>query len=88
MARIHFIAMAGLHGCMPNYCEVFGDYRGAVDSLVELHELGKRRARELRKDGCIELNLNRDGNEYAEVSDCDCASPGDHSDEGESPFDD
>lgn len=72
MTTLHYIAMAGLHGCMPNLCEAHGTYDEAVDSLIDTHELGKRRAAELRQNGYIELNLHRDGNEYAEVTECDC----------------
>ncbi len=66
----HYHAMAGLHGCMPNTSEVFEDYNSAVDSLADLHELGRNRSRELRRDGYLELSLERDGNEYAEVNEC------------------
>ena len=74
----HFIGMAGLHGYLPNYCEVYPDYESAVDWLAFIHELGKKRTRELKRDGYIELNLKRDGNEYAEIVDCDCDDPSIH----------
>ena len=75
----HYIAMAGLHGCMSNYSAAHDDYNSAVDDLVALHELGRNRAAQLRRDAYLELSLHRDGNEYAEVTECDCASPDDHS---------
>lgn len=68
--RAHYHAMAGMHGCMPNANYVLESYDAAIDSLVELHELGKKRERALRRDGTLELNLRRDGNEYCEVTEC------------------
>ena len=78
----HYIAMAGLHGCLPQTCEVYETYDEAVDALADLHELGDRRRRELRRDGSLELNLHRDGNEYCEIEERDCATPSVHSDSG------
>ncbi len=80
MSKVHFIAMAGLHGCLPQSCECYDTYATAVDSLVSLHELGRKRARILNRDGYLELNLGRDGNEYCEIEECSCDSPEDHSD--------
>jgi hypothetical protein len=77
---MHFIAMAGLHGCLPNYCEVFPDRAAAIESLADLHELGKRRTSELRQTGYLTLSLHRDGNEYAEIVECACPTPWIHSD--------
>ena len=76
----HFIGMAGLHGYLPQTCDVYDHYQDAVDSLASLHELGKTRTRLLKRDGYIELNLGRDGNEYIEISECDCNEPWIHSD--------
>ena len=74
----HYIGMAGLHGCLPNYCAAYDTYDDAVESLADLHELGKRRATKLRRDAYLELNLRRDGNEYAEITECDCNDPSIH----------
>lgn len=76
----HFIAMAGLHGYMPNYLCCHASYENAVYDLAQLHELGKNRTRELDRDGCLELNLRKDGNEYCEIVECDCDHPEDHND--------
>lgn len=78
----HYIGMAGLHGCLPQTCDVYDSYEGAIESLSDLHELGRNRWREFRRDGSIELNIQRDGNEYAEVSECECSTPNVHSDSG------
>ena len=77
----HYIACGGMHGCMTNFSYTCDSYDGAIDVIVSIHELGKRRAAELRRDGYIELNLHRDGNEYAEVIECECDNPDEHSDD-------
>ncbi len=80
-ASTHYHAMAGLHGCIPDTSEVCDSYADAVSILASVHELGRNRTRELRRNGYTELNLRRDGNEYAEVAECsdpDCmADPND-----------
>jgi len=78
--KTHYIGMAGLHGCLPQKCEVYESYNDAVESLASIHELGKGRTRELKKNGYLELNLHRDGNEYCEIEECDCDTPEIHSD--------
>ena len=74
----HYIAMAGLHGCMPNFCTSCNTFNDAVEVLADLHELGKTRKKRLHADHCIELNLKRDGNEYAEINSCICSTPEEH----------
>lgn len=76
----HFVAIAGLHGCMPNCCAAYDTYDGAVEDMVQLHDLGKGRARQLKRNGYLELNLHRDGNEYIEIGSCDCDDPDCHND--------
>ena len=39
MAKEHYIAMAGLHGCLPASCHAHDEYEDAVESLADLHEL-------------------------------------------------
>ena len=67
----HYHAMAGLCGCMPNVNDVCETYRDAVDTLASLHDLGRRRTAELRRDGYLTLKCERDGNEYCEIVECD-----------------
>lgn len=99
--RKHYIAMAGLHGCLPNYCDVYASYDDAVEGLCQIHDLGKysKFRKELKKFGYTELRLYSEqinggfwveghGNEYAQIVECECAEPWVHSDSGESPFDD
>ena len=40
-----------------------------------------RRTADLRRDGYLELNLHRDGNEYAEITECECDAPEQHNDD-------
>jgi len=68
----HFIGMAGLHGYLPSFCDVFESQEDASEALSQLHDLGIRRARRLKIDGYLELNLKRDGNEYCEIEECNC----------------
>lgn len=79
----HFIAMAGLRGCMPNYCDVYFSEKSAVESLCDIHDKGYRSvfANSLRKFHFAELNLAVDGNEYGEIVECDCDAPWEHSDD-------
>jgi len=52
---IRFIAMSGTHGCLPDYCEVFSSRNEAIQSLVQLFNLGELHAARLRQDGYLEL---------------------------------
>ena len=74
--------MAGLHGYLPQMCEVYDDHERAVEGLAQIHDLGKRRTAELRRNDYLELNLRRDGNEYCEIEECNCETPEIHSDSG------
>ena len=74
----HYIGCAGLHGCMSNYSTSHDDYANAVADLTQLHELGRRRSAKLAKNGYLELNLHKDGNEYCEIIECACESLEDH----------
>jgi len=78
--QVHFVAMAGLHGCLPNYCDYYETYNNAVEGLAQIHELGRDRTRILKRDSYLELNIRRDGNEYCEIVNCDCDIPELHSD--------
>jgi hypothetical protein len=71
----HYIGMAGLHGCLSTTCGVYDTQKEAADSLADLHDLGRNRRRKLARDGYLELNIRRDGNEYAEITACACSTP-------------
>lgn len=74
----HWVAMAGLHGCLPQFCSCYSTYDGAVEALAQVHELGQRRMQLLKRQQYLELNLQRDGNAYAEIVACDCVYPSQH----------
>jgi hypothetical protein len=78
--QVHYIAMGGLHGYLPSHCNVYDTEEEAIASLVDFYELGKKRARVLRRDLSLELNPKRDGNEYIEITECDCDTPEVHND--------
>lgn len=78
--KTHFVGMAGLHGYMPNYVSNYDTYDDAVDYLASMHELGSRRKAELKRNGYIELNIHKYGNEYAEIEACNCDDPECHND--------
>ena len=77
---IHYVGMAGIHGCMPATCDVYDSPESAADSLAFLHNFGKHKRRELCQDRYLALNMKRYGNEYVEIMECDCATPEVHSD--------
>lgn len=77
---MHYVAMAGLYGCTPNFCESCDTLEDAVEALADLHELGQKRKAQLKWDRHIELDLRRDGNEYAKISECNCDDPAQHND--------
>jgi|OpeIllAssembly_1097287.scaffolds.fasta_scaffold800759_2 hypothetical protein len=79
----HWIAMAGIHGCLPNYSSCCDTYEDAVATLTALHDLGRDRRRELAERGTLELKMQRDGNEYCEIVSCECATPEDHDEGGQ-----
>lgn len=76
----HYIAMAGLHGCLPQTCYAHNSYNDAVNDMADLHDLNRTRKAELRKYGYLELDLHEDGNEYIEITACTCDNPEQHND--------
>lgn len=85
---VHWIAMSGEKGCLPDHCEVFATRKSAIDDLTNLFELGSTRRKRLARDGYLELVLSpieklQDvvfGAEYCEVQPCACSNPAVHSD--------
>jgi hypothetical protein len=74
----HFVGMAGMHGCLPNYLTWNTSYNLVADDLASVHELSSRLRRELRRDAYLELNLHKFGNEYCEIVECSCNNPQEH----------
>lgn len=85
MAKTHYIEMSGLRGCLPDHCDVSFERRTCVESLAQLFELSEGRKRTLRADGWLDLKPD-EGAEYAEITDCDCDEPWQHSDMTEEEF--
>jgi hypothetical protein len=84
----HYIAMSGMHGCLPDYCEVHEALPDAINDLVNLFELGRERTKALRQAKYLELVRNPVeiaeercfGADYCEITACDCDTPEVHSD--------
>jgi len=64
-----YVAMAGLKGYLPNYSDIFDTKEDAVDALLDLHEIDhcSEVADHLTEFGYSDLNLEVNGNEYAEI---------------------
>lgn len=75
----HYIAMSGSHGCLPDFCQSAYTHDQAVDTLVNLFELGRRRAAILKSDNYLEL-APIDGAQYCEIDTCECDDPSVHND--------
>lgn len=67
MVRHSWTAMAGLRGYVPLLLERFETRADAINYLIDVHEMSRRQARDLRRDGWVELDLHKQGNEYASV---------------------
>ena len=80
MAKTHYIAMSGEHGCLPDHCQCYDTLRDAVDALADLFELGRRRQAELGRSRSLELGRGC-GAEYCEIMECDCDNPDCHNDD-------
>jgi len=76
----HYIAVAGLRGYLPNVCQSFNDDNSAVRFLYEIHEFPYKKIGELRKNRYIDLDLRKYGNEYCEITECECNTPEVHND--------
>ena len=78
--KLHWIAMAGVHGCIPNYLDCYEAHDHAVEMLRQLHDLGPMQRMELKRFSFLLLNLDRDGNAYCSIDSCSCITPELHSD--------
>jgi hypothetical protein len=76
----HYIGMAGLSGCMPNCCDVYESRTQAAESLGQIHGLSTYQIRNLRHDGYLSLDIEEYGNEYCEITECQCSDPEAHQD--------
>lgn len=62
-----YITMNGNYGCIPDCVEEFETMNDAIDFLVSLFELGRRRKAVLKTDLYLDLNPKRDGADYCEI---------------------
>lgn len=79
-AKLHFIAMNGSFGCLPDYCDVFLDRASATEALADNLELEPTQARALLITGFVNCTPGQ-GADYAQVEECKCPSPHEHQDE-------
>jgi hypothetical protein len=79
----HFIAMAGLYGCIPQCREAFPEIGQAAMYLAEIHELDEEQTAELEHTMQLELDVFEYGNDYCKIEPCNCHDPKVHSDSGE-----
>jgi len=63
-----YIAMAGLHGYLPNYVQEHETHQDAVEDLTHIHELNPDEISWLQKGSYLELNLETHGNAYCEIT--------------------
>jgi hypothetical protein len=77
-ARTHYIAMAGVSGCMPQCCEAFSDGRLATAYLAEIHDLSTTQAIQLEQERFLQLDATKFGNDYCEITTCWCSNPAQH----------
>ena len=68
----HYHYGAGLHGYLyQDGPYIVDDYQSAVRSLVDAYDLNPGSARVLARNGYLKLDMERDGNEYCEITACD-----------------
>lgn len=85
----HYIAMSGLCGCTPDYCQLAESKAEALDSLLVLFSEAMTESRERRfVDELVDVGIaglqdvDGAGADYAEIVECDCKDPSVHT-EGE-----
>lgn len=91
----HYIAMSGMHGCLPDSCNAYQTYQDAVNELATVFELGRTRKARLFANRYLELNTrintgnneDYDGADYCEITICHCDKPWEHCDAGDDPRD-
>lgn len=76
----HYILMGGMHGCLPEHCDVYDSIDGAVDSAASMYELSAREQNYLKRAQTLDMKLSTDGVEYLEIQVCSCDKPWIHQD--------
>ena len=65
----HWIAMAGISGCIPSFCQSCDTKEDAIEVLVSLHPEIRGLQAELRRDHYSNRVV---GNDYASIQVCHC----------------
>jgi hypothetical protein len=80
--KVHFTAMSGSYGCIPDNIAAFEKRIDAVYYLIDLFELpvNGSKADDLRKTGYTDLGRDF-GADYAEIVKCNCGHIEVHNDE-------
>ena len=75
--KLHYIAMYGDRGCLPDGCHSFDDRTSAIKWLVATLDLPPHGniATKLHDFGYAEMMKYEYGAEYAEIKKCDCDTP-------------
>jgi len=81
--KIHFIAMSGDIGCIPDSCHAFTNRNDAIQYLIDALELSPhgKKTTHLRKFGYTDLEKYTFGAEYASITKCDCNDMKIHNDD-------
>ena len=77
---MHYVAMSGMRGCIPNSCHAYDKRNEAIADLVDTFNLHGIRAFDLLRYGYTALVLSIHGAEYAEIVECNCDNPEVHND--------
>lgn len=81
VSKSHYHVNSGLRGYLPNDSATLDSLESALDYAIALFGLGKRRARKLKRDMWLDLNLHDDFAEYVEIIECnesECADDNDY----------
>lgn len=70
---MHYLAMSGSSGCIPDYMQSHDDWGSAVEDLAGLFDLSEQAETLLRVHGYLGLT-KEDGADYCEIVLCDCAN--------------
>jgi hypothetical protein len=79
--RVHYIAMGGEYGCMPDNCSTYRSRANAIEGLDSIYELTSEQKDELEVSNTVRLTREQ-GGAYCEVSECSCSSPWEHDEFG------
>jgi hypothetical protein len=79
--ELHYIMGSGSHGCLYDQSGAYESLADAVQGAADLFQLGRDRARALKRGRFLYLNPRRDGASYVEVIPCACDNVDAHNDD-------